>query len=665
MGEFHSVLNTALQVEFGATQEKQWDPTVSFTTPVPTQKTDGTKVLDLNIIVADQNSQDLMILIEYGVSDTGPWNKATITGTPTVTYGATPDVDNGETYPVGTNTGVETDTGDNTVGLDWEVDADLAIAGTYYLKATVEDTNGDIASIVSVVFSVDAADPVNDNVTLEIDPPVALLDTVSISADWTEDNPDTNFARIKVNGGAAVETAGATDTVDMVTVLAAAGVTLYGDDYVQVGARHNDDFGNTTTTDLAPLEYVAPAAPVVPVASQTGKTTADVAPVDNVDDAAGISGSFEHAIRITGDTTGWINAVGAVVGAEVWQTVAAWGTTGITGLTANGTYELSSKSRNPNSTAVESALSTASEITTESLDPVVGVPAITEPTDGLGVYIIDSTLQDDNTVISIVVEYWDGAAWQATSNVTGDVGPFNDVPPAAATKAISLLWDALPQFLVDGVDQTDAKIKITASDGTNTGSAESVVFDLDTTLPDVNVGTILTVTGITLTQQTLSWDIAATDTNFDTYELYFSEISFADALAKNGIKWDDGDDALLGTNTTLTTDVTGLSSDTDYYVALLAVDTLGNTSNEPIVTLFHTGVDAVLRVIASDQSDNWIPAAVVYVYQSSTGLLVVESITNADGYVDVSVYDINPKFVVIQKAGYGSYVLDDQIPVLV
>jgi len=661
MGQIYGVLNSALQLEFGQTIEKQFDPTVVVEVQ-PAQRLDGSKLVDFSVEVDDQNFQAIKIKIERSASASGPWVAATIVGTPTVDFGNVPDVNNANPFQVGTVTGVETDEGANTVGLVWDVDADLNLVTTYYLQITVQDTNlDDSTPAVSSGFPIDTISPINVTLTLVVSPPLALLSTASVSATWNDSSPDLNYIRIKVNGGAVVETVGPTNVTSTGTVAANAGVVLYGDDYIQIGARHVDDFGSFTIIDSATTHYVKPATPALVTAVVTGKTTVDVTPHENAADAAGITGFFSHAIFVSGDTNGWVQAGGTIGPGAVHQTIATWGTITVIGLLANHTYEFRSKTRNPNSISVSSDYTSIVEVTTESLDPVVQNVTVTQPTDGTGVYVIEAELQDDYPTITITYEYWDGDSWEAMIAVTGDTGPFFDVPSSPAVKTITLNWNALTQFGIDGVNQTNAKVRVIANDGTGTGQDESVVFDLDTTLPTVDPNTIVTVSEITLTSQRLSWSIVGSDTNFDSYELYFSAISFADALARNGVKWDKVDDAALATNTTDTTVVTGLTIDTSYFVAFFAKDTLGNYSTA-ILAAFHSGLDAVLRVTAVDQNGYLIPAATVYVYNTLTGVLVTSDVTNSEGYVDAQVFDLSPKFVLIMKAGYGSYVLDDQEP---
>lgn len=664
MPDVYGVFNTAFQIEQGETAEKQFDPVVSVTVE-PSQDTGGAQEVSFTVTVSDENLQTCKLQVEYSTSASGPWSDCTLTGTPVVGYGSTPDLDNLQTYQIGTSTPIETDSGDNTVASVWDAGADVSAEATYYLRFSVQDSNGDTATpAVSAGFSVDTVSPVNSNVTLEVTP-VSGDTTVSVSADWTESNPDLNFIRIKLNGAAAVETAAPTNTTDTGTVLGNVGSTLYGDDYVQIGARHSDDYGNATTTDSGTQIWVKPAAPDTPTVAVTGKTTVNVTCDDNDADAAGISGSFEHAIRITGGTTGWIQADGSVGGSEIWQTVAAWGTIGVIGLTAKTTYQFATKTRNPNNAATESDLSSTEEVTTISLDPIVQNVSVTVPTDGTGVYTIDAELQDDNTNISIVLEYWDGDSWEATSFVEGDVGPFEDVPASPDVKSITLEWTALSQFGVDGVNLAAAKVRITASDGVNTGSAESSTFALDTTLPAFGTDCIFTVTNTTLTSWTASWTEIASDDRFSTYRLYFSEISFADAVAGNGIVWDSGDDANLGTAATQTTTVTGLTGGTEYFVALTAVDDLGNASSDIIVDSVTTSINAQLHVKAVDVNGYLIPGATVYVYDQLSAQLVTTDTTDSDGHAYIQVLDLEPKFVLVMKTGYGSYVLDDQTPTLV
>jgi hypothetical protein len=77
----------------------------------------------------------------------------------------------------------------------------------------------------------------------------------------------------------------------------------------------------------------------------------------------------------------------------------------------------------------------------------------------------------------------------------------------------------------------------------------------------------------------LSWT-AATDDSWSGiahYEIWYG-VNSADVIVRGGtaIEWDNADDANLLTRTTATTTITGLTSNTNYYYKIWAIDAYGN-----------------------------------------------------------------------------------------
>jgi hypothetical protein len=102
-------------------------PTISLNSAV--QKTDGSGLVDISIEVDDGDLDDTRVKIEYETDGdgtcNGPWANATLTGPAAADFedsSGTPDIDNGQTYQVGsgTNTRVITSGGSNTVTFDWQ-----------------------------------------------------------------------------------------------------------------------------------------------------------------------------------------------------------------------------------------------------------------------------------------------------------------------------------------------------------------------------------------------------------------------------------------------------------------------------------------------------------------------------------------------------------------
>lgn len=168
-------------------------PTSTITSA--TERRDGTGLVDISATVDDDDDDDLKLKIEYesdgdGACD-GPWASATVTSTVSVTYqngGSDPDVDNAETYQIGTNTAIITSSGVNTLDFVWDSQADIPTASsTYCLRTTVNDGSVDQDVSSTSTLTVDNYAPVN-----LADLAVATITTSSFKLTWTT-STDTNW----------------------------------------------------------------------------------------------------------------------------------------------------------------------------------------------------------------------------------------------------------------------------------------------------------------------------------------------------------------------------------------------------------------------------------------------------------------------------------------
>ncbi|KKL82869.1 hypothetical protein LCGC14_1980460, partial [marine sediment metagenome] len=634
-------------------------PTASFP-EAPAQRTDGTQLVDLAATLDDYNDDDLLLLVEYGISGSGPWNKATLSGTPSLSYG-TADLDNGETYQIGNVDPVETDSGANRVDTIWDTGTDVpGVSANYWLRITPADPIiAGTPVVTGAPFVVDTLDPVIISLVLVTDPPEALDTTVQVTASWTETNPDENEAGVRIDGGAWQLQAGTGNTSSpgptTVTI-----PTPYGDEYLEIRAKHVDDYGNEVIETDVTLYYVKPATPDAPTVAGVGISFADVTPDDNNADAAGIApATFDHAIYISGPGGGWVDTDGTITVSEVWQNVSTWGTITVVGLQTLTAYTAATKVRNPNGVSTESDLSTAVPFATSSTPPVIQNVSVSVPSDGSKYYVLEADIQDEDDVSLTVTWLYDiGAGFVSAVQVTGDVGLVSGVPASPGWKHITASWNA-------GVDTPDeeiaaADIRLQVVDSSNTITDDSASFILDTKDPVITA--TLTASELELTTARFTWSAQAVEGYIETYELYISTVNLADAVAKNGTKWDQDDDGTLGTVTTLTTVVTGLSDSTPYYVALYAKDIRGNASGEVVTESFVTASNYAIFGRAQDKNGYLVPGATATPYLESTGAKAADSVdTDSDGLYTLPVITPGPFYVVVSKTGYGSYVDDDVV----
>ncbi|MBU1164961.1 fibronectin type III domain-containing protein [Patescibacteria group bacterium] len=150
-------------------------PTGSFNSA--TSKTDGTGYVDISIEVDDADDDETKAKIEYCADacascSGGPWLDPTLSGPTTADFqdeGGVPDVDNAETYQIGStaNYRITTIEGSNTVTFDWDSQTDVASGdGTYCLRLTVNDDNADQATPATQELTIDNVGPTVSSLTI-------------------------------------------------------------------------------------------------------------------------------------------------------------------------------------------------------------------------------------------------------------------------------------------------------------------------------------------------------------------------------------------------------------------------------------------------------------------------------------------------------------------
>jgi hypothetical protein len=163
------------------------------------QKTNGSGMVDVSVDIVDTGLHDVKLKVEFETNGDGecdgPWQNATLVGPATADYGATPDVDNGQAYQVGSGSGTQiaTNSGANTITFDWDSKTDLPTGNsTYCLRFTANDGAQDTA--------------LPDTFTLIVDnvAPTGLANFVSYGVsdqtqhlNWTSAS-DTNFGHYEV-----------------------------------------------------------------------------------------------------------------------------------------------------------------------------------------------------------------------------------------------------------------------------------------------------------------------------------------------------------------------------------------------------------------------------------------------------------------------------------
>ncbi|MBF0432531.1 MAG: DUF2341 domain-containing protein, partial [Fibrobacteria bacterium] len=402
-----------------------------------TQSTDGNGIMTITFKVKDTESDNVTLnTFEYSVNSGGAWSAPTNADASEAlsTDWESNSYTSAASFGAATGFSFTFNTKHADVsGLNGVDQSDVQI------RFTVNDATTNSASpATSQDFAVDDVDPVASAATHFETAPVAGTE-ITLDAAFTEANPNTNVYYYSLNAdGYDGGTAGTTNSADP-DALPITTAAINGDDFfTAIKTLHTDDYGNTVTSEVTTDVYVKPYQPQAPTISSPTASTVDVAINAHASAAAGL----DYAIYISPAVSGnnWIAADGSVGAAEVWQTVATWGTETITGLSSPvSQYSIQVKSRNSVDDATESDLSTAGQITNTapiggySADNVIPTAQVTQSTDGNGIMTITFKVKDtesDNVTLN-TFEYSvnSGGAWSAPTN-------------ADASEALSTDWES-------------------------------------------------------------------------------------------------------------------------------------------------------------------------------------------------------------------------------
>lgn len=175
----------------------------------------------------------------------------------------------------------------------------------------------------------------------------------------------------------------------------------------------------------------------------------------------------------------------------------------------------------------------------------------------------------NNPTVTISAQYqlWGTTTWIALTNTSGKIGTVT----VSATVNDTIIWNAPAQLpSVDSV----YRLQIIAFDGSVYDTVRSDTFSLDTRAP---AGFAAFAAAETLgTQIRFTW-IAPVERNFSRYEIWYGTIrSDVQNRVGTALKWDNQNDGALAGRTTVTTTITGLTSNVTYFWKPWAIDKIGN-----------------------------------------------------------------------------------------
>ncbi|GAF85333.1 unnamed protein product, partial [marine sediment metagenome] len=196
---------------------------------------------------------------------------------------------------------------------------------------------------------------------------------------------------------------------------------------------------------------------------------------------------------------------------------------------------------------------------------------------------IDGT---DNTFANLVVDYTsDFMAEGATSFTVGQAAGSGSYSTGSQGQTLS---DGNYYWRVKSIDDD------TAESGWATANSGSIAFKVDATEPTAPGD--LTESSKTSSSITLSFGSQSTETNFDTYKIFYKQ--GASGVTESDTEHSDSDLGYIDYNSTTTTTISGLSASTQYVFNIWAYDLVGNkaSATEVAITTDAAGCGSNARV---------------------------------------------------------------------
>ncbi len=194
--------------------------------------------------------------------------------------------------------------------------------------------------------------------------------------------------------------------------------------------------------------------------------------------------------------------------------------------------------------------------------------------------------------------------WTAMTNTSGDIGASI---ATHATNDKTITWTAATQLgSVEGTYYV--RVIVDDLDGaTDNDTASSASFTLDTQAPS-SPASLATVEALGSTME-LSWT-AVSDANFNHYEIWYGTTS-GQASGRTGTEWDNSDDGNLANSATTSTIITGLTSGTDYWWHIWAVDDIGNETSDGTLNQATPAIKTPQFALDADDNIGDVKGAVI------------------------------------------------------
>lgn len=585
------------------------------------QTTDGSKQVNINYFGTDyQDHVNNLIKYEYSLDNSG-WQAMTEKS------GAESD----GVIDLPFNSGSQSFTFVWDVGLDLPNTEDSSV----YVRLQSNDSITDSNVAVSAAFAIDTAGPAIANLSAT---QTASTDNVSIQYDLTDNSGAGNMVVLALSSdsGATFDVPITSATGDIGSVVAGAGREIIWNAGVDFADQENstmkarlsatDSFGNAgetvDSTDFA-VDTLTPTVVVNSVAQAAGSALVDVN--YNLADLSACDVSFEISSDngATWDVpvvtySGEVGA-GQTAGDRIFQ----WNAVEdfpdqelvVLKMRLQATDEFGHVS--------DYAISSDFEVNTRVLS-IANISAVQDA--GARAVTVVYDLNTFANVVEMQVSADGGATWEVSAtSLTGDIGA-----SVSSGDNKTIVWDAGADF--NNEEQTDMRVRLRGEDGFGAVSAyyESADFSVDTAAP---LG-LLSFSKFAATDDsvTMNWSSGILDASFSHYELWHGS-SRDDVLARSGtaVEWSVAQDENLNSINTISTVITGLNLENDYFVKIWAVDGFGNEStfNDLNVSTFAPEPITYGLTIEPSEGDGLVdPDVGVYSYDEGTGVVINAYPTN-------------------------------------
>src|SRR3989339_182028 len=547
-------------------------------------------------VSASQNSASRQVTIEYDLADLTSTN---------LSVALDISSDNGTSWNVATTTLVGDIGNGQSVGVNkiisWNAGVDFNNQYNSTLKVRVRaiDNFANVGgNVESSVFVVDTLAPLISNISAEqtagtnnVLVVYNLTDDSSINLNVALDISDDNGITWVVATSTVSGNVGSSQTTGFGKSISwNAGTDFAGQfsNNFKVRLRASDTFNNQSNNFSSELFTVDTQVPVVSsvVASQSSGSGVVIVSYSLTDSSAsnntveiGISDNNGSTWNIT--TTSLSGDIGANQSSGMRTFV--WNAPVDFSDQLQSDMKVRIKARDAFGNQGSFAQSSVFDLDTKA--PVISNLSAVQTTSSNNINIQYDLVENTNTsTVSLEMSSDGGLNWTVTAvSLTGGIGATTD----GLNKTIT--WSAGTDFANQEKNNMRVRLHATDSFGNLSSNFSSSDFVLDTKAP-VGLITISKFTSAT-SSVTLNWSAGVTDANFDHYEIWHgANENDVNNRSGSALNWNVTNDSALSNVLTISTVITGISTDVDYFVKIFAIDSYGHESTINRLQVFQTAV---------------------------------------------------------------------------